>query len=137
FAPLQHSTPVTGVWISPDGRTAATTSADKTLRLWDMATGHQLGPPIQHPAGIAAAAFQPNGEMMVTAGDDGLVRLWDVPAPTAGDAGVVRQWVETLTGMQLDGQGPTQELDSTAVIKKRLELDLAGPEPFPNSRKPR
>jgi eukaryotic-like serine/threonine-protein kinase len=135
FAPLQHRASVTGVFISPDGRTAATTSSDKSLRLWDMATGHQLGPPVQHPADIAAAAFHPNGEVIVTAAEDGLIRLWDVPAAAIGDAAAVRQWVETLTGMQLDGQGPTQELDSATVIKKRLELESAGPEPFPPSQR--
>ena len=66
---------------SPDSRWLVTTSADHTVRLWDVraapaaATPHVL---YGHQDIVVAVAFSPDSRWLVTASADHTVRLWDV-----------------------------------------------------------
>ena len=73
-----HTRAVYPVAYSPDGRWIASGSWDKSVRLWDAATG-EPGATLPHPAFVWEAAFGPDGTWLVTgcAGDDRL-RVWDV-----------------------------------------------------------
>jgi WD40 repeat protein/serine/threonine protein kinase len=74
------------VWssvFSPDERTVATVSNDKTARLWDITTDQPRGNPMRHSRPVWAAAFSPDGKTLLTgSGDDdahaGEARRWDV-----------------------------------------------------------
>lgn len=76
-----HTATVRCFAIAPDGRTVATGSADKTVRLWDLKSGNELHQFKDHTAAIAAVAFSPDSKLMASAGgEDGTIRLWDVAA---------------------------------------------------------
>ena len=63
---------------SPDGKRIVTASEDKTARLWDAATGKQIGEPLRgHEGAVMSAAFSPDGKRIVTASADNTARLWD------------------------------------------------------------
>ncbi|MEU0004026.1 hypothetical protein ABZ079_06920 [Streptomyces sp. NPDC006314] len=70
---------------SPDGRTLATASYDRTVRLWNVADPSHpkpLGKPLTgHTSWVSSAVFSPDGHTLASAGDDGTVRLWDVTDP--------------------------------------------------------
>src|SRR6185437_5635453 len=69
--------PVTGLALSPDGRTLA--MAGDGVQLWQTASGQRAGAQIP-PAGKSAdqaVAFSPDGKTLATLGTDGTARLWD------------------------------------------------------------
>ncbi|MFE7046052.1 WD40 repeat domain-containing protein [Streptomyces atratus] len=64
-----------------EGRPVVVTgSDDKTVRVWDLATGESLGEPFLHGSAVLAVAVGVvNGlPVAVTGSEDGVVRVWDV-----------------------------------------------------------
>jgi WD40 repeat protein len=69
---------------SPDGKRIVTASWDHTARLWDVATGRQLGEFRGHKSWVESAAFSPDGGRIVTAFDDKTARIWIIFSNTQG-----------------------------------------------------
>src|SRR5436190_891866 len=60
-----------------DGKLVASASPDKTVRLWDSATGAARRTLESHSDWVWAVAFSPDGKLVASASRDKTVRLWD------------------------------------------------------------
>jgi WD domain, G-beta repeat len=67
-----------GHWESPDGTRFVSGNDDKTVRVWDAATGQQVGDPLTgRTAPMESVAFSPDGTCIASGSFDKTVRLWD------------------------------------------------------------
>jgi WD40 repeat protein/uncharacterized caspase-like protein len=73
-----HSLKVTSVAYSPDGKILASGSLDKTIKLWDVASGQEILTISGHGNGVRSVAFSPDGKTLASASDDATIKLWDV-----------------------------------------------------------
>ncbi len=73
-----HTELVTYVAFSPNGGTLASASWDKTIRLWDAATGNHKRTFVGHTGWVDSVAFSPDGNTLASCSEDGTILLWDV-----------------------------------------------------------
>lgn len=77
IATFAHGDRVRYASFSPDGQRAVTACDDYFVRVWDVATGQQLGKPLKHEKDVEYAAFTPDNKRIVTVERSGTARVWD------------------------------------------------------------
>ncbi|KAH6621510.1 LIS-1 2 [Chaetomium sp. MPI-SDFR-AT-0129] len=65
------------------------TSGDKTLRLWDVSTGHCVRTLQGHTGWVRDVCPSPDGRYLLSAGTDQTARLWDISAGAPPESKVV------------------------------------------------
>jgi len=73
-----HTFWVACVAFSPNGRTLASGSYDKTIKLWDVASGTEIQTLYGHSKTVRSIAFSPDGHTIASGSWDETVKLWDV-----------------------------------------------------------
>jgi WD40 repeat protein len=81
-----HTDSVFALAFSPDGKTLASGSFDKTIKLWDVASGKELKTFTGHTKEVVSVAFSPDGKRLASAASQffgnaeptpGEVKTWD------------------------------------------------------------
>ena len=73
---LGHSSFVSSVAFSPDGRYALSGSSDKTLKLWDVATGMEVRTFTGHSKPVLSVAFSPDGHYALSGSGRDRMKFW-------------------------------------------------------------
>jgi WD40 repeat protein len=81
-----HSDAVTSVAFAPAGTVIATGSADKKVKLWDVALGSETATLSGHTDAVRAVAFAPDGKALLSGSDDRTALIWDLATGKAAPA---------------------------------------------------
>ena len=73
-----HSVSVDSVAFSPDGKTLASGSDDKTIKLWDIATRQELHTLTGHTGGVNSIGFSPDGKTLASGSADKTIKIWRI-----------------------------------------------------------
>lgn len=72
-----HDKWVTSVIFSADGKRLASSSSDKTVKIWDSISGECLQTLSGHDNKVYSVAFSANGERLASSSYDKTVKIWD------------------------------------------------------------
>jgi cytochrome c len=109
---------VVALALSPDGKTLASASWDRTIRLWPIAGGDARlleG----HSMNVNGVAFTPDGKALVSAGYDNTVRIW----PLGGNAATIRMLPTSLNTVAV---APDGEIAAAGADGKVYLLSSSG-----------
>ncbi|KAF3479854.1 WD40/YVTN repeat-like-containing domain [Arthroderma uncinatum] len=97
-----HSNFVFGMDFSPDSHKIASSSSDRTVRIWEVATRKSLQI-LNHSGTILNVAFSPNGSKVASACDDHTVRIWEVATNKEEEHSNYSSWVNSVVAFSPNG----------------------------------
>jgi WD40 repeat protein len=97
-----HTRDVWSVAFSLDGRTLASGSVDRTIRLWDPVTGEIRATLEGHEGSVLAVAFSPDGGTLASGSRDNTVKLWEIGAQTP--RATLRGYTDSSLAFSPDGR---------------------------------
>ncbi|MYF98391.1 hypothetical protein F4212_04555 [Candidatus Poribacteria bacterium] len=97
-----HTSYVNSLCFSPDSKTLVSGSEDKTIRLWDMATGKQKRILKGHRNSVNSISISPDGTTLASAYSHGPIRVWDVATGKQKQTFTNQALIQKQAGHELD-----------------------------------
>jgi WD40 repeat protein len=126
-----HSDYITSMACSPKSGLVASGSMDKTIRVWDPATGANLHRLDYHTGAVTAVAFSPDGNFLVSSSDDYDLKLWDVELREVVFSGIfpfLQNEERGVTSIEISRTGKFLATNSYGVLRVWKLLDRIRPD---------
>ncbi|MBC1305385.1 serine/threonine-protein kinase [Trichormus variabilis] len=75
--------------ISPNGQIIASCGSDRSIKIWQLATGEDISTLNGHSRKVNAVVFSPDGKTLVSGSDDNTIKIWNLKTG---------QVIRTITG---------------------------------------
>ncbi|WP_225895973.1 AAA-like domain-containing protein, partial [Dendronalium phyllosphericum] len=116
-----HGDTVSSVVFSPDGKTLASASVDKTIKLWNLDTGKVITTLRGHSDKVYSVVFSPDGKILASASLDKTIKLWNLD--TGKVIATLREHSEAVYWVVFSPDGKTLASASADKTIKLWNLD--------------
>ncbi|NIA12173.1 MAG: TIR domain-containing protein, partial [Nitrospiraceae bacterium] len=110
-----HTSWVSAVAVTPDGKHAISGSLDSTLRVWDLDSGEEMQRLVGHTNGVNAVAVTPDGKHVISGSWDNTLRVWDIKSG---------EEIQRLVGHNESVEAVVVTLDGKHAISGSLDSTL-------------
>ena len=98
-----HSDGVIAMAITPDGKRIVSGSDDKTIKIWDSASGDELMTLRGHDDWISSVAFSPDGKRIISGSGDNTIKVWN--SVTGAELMTLRGHSDDVYGIAISPDG--------------------------------
>ena len=122
--PDAHADGVNGVEISPDGKLVASASADKFVRVFDIASGERRIQCEGHTNHVLGVSWRSNSRVLASSGADNTIRIWN--ADTGEQIRSIGGYNKQVSAVRFVGQTSTTVACSGDNIVRMNNSDNGG-----------
>ena len=117
---------ITSIAFSPDGKTIASGSRDKTIYLWDVDTGKHKQTLEGHPDEVTDVSFSPDGNTIISVCKDMSIYYWDISTgerkKTLADKGLITDQLDKPETVERVSFSPDANILATIRFNNTIRL---------------